>query len=149
MNDSKQFIECSEETIKDNLIEIPEIICDKSEFEINGNEIKVKEDEIFNLYFKYKEKKPFQKIMTKENETTYCPSFIKYFEITLNAIDKQSYVSIGVISSPDKLKKERMIGWDKGTIGLHSNGKVYNENYIGIKSTQLFKKMMLLVVELI
>ena len=107
MNNSKQYIECSEETIKDNLIEIPEIIYDKIEFEINGNEIKVKEDGTFNLYFKYKEKKPFQKIISKKNEITYCPSFIKYFEITLNGINDKSNVSIGIISSPDKLKKRK------------------------------------------
>ena len=77
MNNSKLFIECSEETIKDNLIEIPEIICDENDFEINGNQIKVKEDKVVNLYFKYKEKKLFQKIISKENEITYCPSFIK------------------------------------------------------------------------
>ena len=104
MNKSKQYIECSEETIKDNLTEIPEIIYDKNEFEINGNLTKVKVYGTVNLYFKYKEKKPFQKIMTKENEITYYPSFIKYFEIILNDID-ESTVSIGVISSPDKLNE--------------------------------------------
>ena len=67
----------------------------------------MKEKRIIHLYFKYKEKKQFHKIITKENEIIYCPSFIKYFEITLNVIDKQSYVSIGVISNPDKLKNTK------------------------------------------
>ena len=140
MNNSKQFIECSEEIIKDNLIEIPEIIYDQSIFEIKGSKIKVKKEGTVNLNFKYKENKPFQKIISKENEITYCPSFIKYFEITLNDID-ESAISIGVISSPDKLKKQRMVGWDKRTIVLHNDGKIYNENdYNGVEATQPLKK---------
>ena len=39
------------------------MIYDKNEFEINGNQIKVKENRTVNFYFKYQEKKPFQKIM--------------------------------------------------------------------------------------
>ncbi len=126
------------------MIEIPEIIYDKNKFEINGNEIKVKEYWMVNLYFKYKEKKQFQKIITKENEITYCHSFIKCFEITLNDIDNKPAESIGVILSPDELIEERMVRWYKGTIGLHSNdGIIYNENdYKGIEITQSFKRMM-------
>ena len=85
--------------------------------------LKLKKNEILNLYFKYKENKQIQ-IITKESEIIICPSFIKYFEIILNGINN-SAISIGNISNPNKLKKESMIGWDKGTIGLHTDGKVY------------------------
>ena len=52
-------------------------------------------------------------IITKEKEITYFPSFIKYFEITLNDTNNNSAISIGIISNPDKLKKERIIGNDE------------------------------------
>ena len=71
----------------------------------------------------------------------YCPSFINYFEITLNNINKRHVVSIGVISNPDKLDEGFVVACDEGTIRLYSNdGKVYNKNGEGIKVIEPFKK---------
>jgi hypothetical protein len=78
MSNNIRYIECSEELIKNNLIEQPEIIHNKYKIEINDNLIKVKEYGTINLYFKYKENKKYQKIISKENETIYCPSFTRY-----------------------------------------------------------------------
>ena len=80
-----------------------------------------------------------QMIWSDENSVLLCPNIIQYYEVKLTGKSDYTWVSVG-LSSTTTMVRNHHIGWDKKTIGIHSDdGRVFNENgKVALECTEAF-----------
>ncbi|BFU20319.1 SPRY domain containing protein [Entamoeba histolytica HM-1:IMSS-B] len=79
-------------------------------------------------------------MLWKDNNTVVlCPSLVHYYEVSIKGKSEYCWISVG-LSSTKTMIRNHQIGWDKRTIGIHSDdGKVFNENgKVGLNCTTSF-----------
>lgn len=69
-----------------------------------------------------------QMLWIDNDSVLVCPNIIHYFEVQIEGNERYCYVSVGM-SSTKSMVRNHHIGWDKYTIGLHSDdGNVFKED---------------------